>query len=134
MTAEPLSAENIFHCKQCGQCCNGFGGTYVTRQDILNISAFIHKDLETFTDVWYVPSGSKFVLAQQKNGFCIFFDPDRQCTIHPVKPFMCRAWPFIKAVVRFPENWNAMADSCPGMKKNIPDKDLIRIVSNEIIS
>jgi hypothetical protein len=44
---------------------------------------------------------------------------------------MCKAWPFIQAVISYPENWNAMANSCPGMKKDIPDKDLVRIVTTE---
>ncbi|MCP4719352.1 MAG: YkgJ family cysteine cluster protein, partial [Desulfobacteraceae bacterium] len=60
-----------------------------------------------------------------------FFDKEKQCTIHPVKPYMCRAWPYIKTIIKNPENWNAMAGACPGMKKNIPHKDLIRIIAHE---
>jgi hypothetical protein len=44
---------------------------------------------------------------------------------------MCKAWPFIQTIILHPENWNAMANSCPGMKKDIPHKDLQEIVALE---
>ncbi|MBF0235258.1 MAG: YkgJ family cysteine cluster protein [Desulfamplus sp.] len=116
----------------CGECCSGFGGTYVTDDDISRISTFINCDIVEFRAKFCSKSGSKYVLSQSQTGKCIFFEESRQCTIHPVKPHMCRAWPFIPTVISNPENWNAMADSCPGMKKNIPHDDLIRIVSVEI--
>lgn len=133
MAVEILSGDDIFQCRKCGQCCNGFGGTYVSEQDIQNISAFIRSNPTEFKDTYCDPSGSKFVLTQQSDGSCIFFDPTEQCTIHSVKPHMCKAWPFIETVIKFPENWNAMAGSCPGMKKDIPHEELVRIVKNEII-
>ncbi|HGY11559.1 MAG TPA: YkgJ family cysteine cluster protein, partial [Desulfobacterales bacterium] len=58
-------------------------------------------------------------------------DKINQCTIHPVKPYMCKAWPFIQTIIKHPENWNAMANSCPGMKKDIPYTDLQKIVATE---
>lgn len=127
-----LTADDIFKCTMCGECCNGFGGTYVTDNDIERIAGFIHCDIDEFKSKFCSKSGSKFVLSQSENGKCIFFDSEKQCTIHPVKPRMCRNWPFIPTVVSHPENWNAMADSCPGMKKDIPYDALRRIVSEEI--
>jgi len=44
---------------------------------------------------------------------------------------MCKAWPFIDTVIRHPENWNMMANSCPGMKKDIPKEALEKIVGHE---
>ena len=44
---------------------------------------------------------------------------------------MCKAWPFIQTVIDHPENWDIMAGSCPGMKKDIPYKDLQKIVAEE---
>lgn len=127
------NSDDIFKCVMCGECCAGFGGTYVTSSDIEKIASFIHCDSVEFTAKFCSRSGSKYVLSQsEETGKCIFFEHERQCTIHPVKPHMCRAWPFIPALLSNPENWNAMADSCPGMRKNIPYKDLIRIVLLEI--
>lgn len=126
-----LTAEDIFDCKLCGQCCKGFGGTYVTRQDIEKIAAYINADPDTFTAKYCDMSGSRPVLTLAENGSCLFFDPEKQCTIHPVKPYMCRAWPYIKAIITHPENWDIMANSCPGMKKGVPYKALQRIVGTE---
>ena len=131
MASDYKSADDIFECRMCGDCCKGFGGTYVTGTDIEQISAFIGSDPKKFTDKYCDPSGSRFVLTRGEDGCCIFFDKEKQCTIHPVKPYMCRAWPFIGPVIRQPENWNAMANSCPGMKKNIPEQALKQIVSRE---
>ena len=34
------SEQNLFTCTQCGDCCRGYGGTYVTDADIRRIAAF----------------------------------------------------------------------------------------------
>ncbi|MCP3943333.1 MAG: YkgJ family cysteine cluster protein [Desulfobacteraceae bacterium] len=125
------TADKIFKCQLCGDCCNGFGGTYVTAQDIVNIASFIDADPKTFVARYCDYSGSRPVLTLGTNGSCIFFDKEKQCTIHPVKPYMCKAWPYIKTIIKNPENWNAMAGACPGMKKNISHKDLQQIVTLE---
>jgi len=44
---------------------------------------------------------------------------------------MCKAWPFIQTVIKHRENWNAMSNSCPGIKKDIPHKDLNKIITIE---
>ncbi len=130
MDSNPKKGDDIFECKQCGVCCQGYGGTYVTEQDILRIAAFIHTDPDTFISQYCDQSGSRPVLTQGEDGKCIFFKSN--CSIHPVKPFMCRAWPFIKAVVTHPENWDAMAGSCPGIVKDVQFEELKRIVSMEL--
>jgi Fe-S-cluster containining protein len=131
MDSEYKTGNDIFKCLQCGDCCKGFGGTYVNENDIFNISAYINCNPEQFIAKYCDRSGSRHVLALGNDGYCIFFDKTRQCTIHPVKPYMCKAWPFIQAVISHPENWDAMAGACPGMKKNIPHADLERIVRAE---
>ena len=129
---EMMTGDDIFQCRMCGACCSGFGGTYVSQADIERISAFIGCDPGRFTSKYCSPSGSRWVLATADNGKCVFFDDNITCTIHPVKPTMCRAWPFIRTVVTHPENWDAMANSCPGMKKGVSHDTLQRIVSEEI--
>ena len=120
---------DIFECKQCGQCCLGFGGTYVTPEDICRISAHIQADPDTFVSRFCDMTGAGPVLTQGPDLRCIFFSDAAQCTIHPVKPRMCRAWPFLETLVKHPENWDAMASACPGMTPSVPAADVIRIVS-----
>ncbi|OGR26874.1 MAG: Fe-S oxidoreductase [Desulfobacterales bacterium RIFOXYA12_FULL_46_15] len=131
MDSDPVTGEDIFTCRQCGDCCKGFGGTYVTARDIIHISEYISFNPDQFAMRYCEKSGSRHVLACGKDGRCIFFDKEKQCTIHPVKPYMCKAWPFIATLIRHPENWNTMANSCPGIKKDIPEKLLEKIVRLE---
>ncbi|MEA1969784.1 MAG: YkgJ family cysteine cluster protein [Thermodesulfobacteriota bacterium] len=130
MDSEFKTGDDIFCCTQCGECCSGYGGTYVTMDDIKKIAEYLDVTQEQFISNYCDKSGKRVVLTQGKDGKCLFFN--KNCSIHPVKPYMCRAWPFIKAVVTNPENWNAMAGSCQGIKKNIPADTLKKIVSKEM--
>lgn len=114
-----LESSDFFQCKNCGDCCKGYGGTFVSEDEIKAISAFIGKDPEGFIAAYCRISGGKPLLAQGPDGYCIFWD--RLCTIHPVKPRMCREWPFIKSVLVDFRNWEVMAQMCPGIQANVPD-------------
>jgi len=91
----------------------------VTAKDIEKIATYINTDPKKFVSDYCVKSGSKLVLAQGADGYCIFWDD--LCTIHPVKPRMCKAWPFIESVLTNITNWHIMADSCPGIRTDVPD-------------
>ena len=114
MSSPDLNAEDLFRCTCCGDCCRGFGGTYVSRHDIAVIAAFLSTDPAEVLEHCCHRSGERYLLAQRSDGYCIFWD--RVCSIHPVKPRMCRRWPFIDSVVRDVSNWKIMAAGCPGMR------------------
>ncbi len=124
---------DLFKCQMCGECCKGFGGTYVTKKDIVNIARFIGADPETFVEKYCQMSGSKPVLAQKADQFCVFWDDDRLCTIHPVKPRMCKAWPFISGVLADPNNWDIMSNACPGIRTDFPS-DIVKKCVREILA
>lgn len=112
----------FFECSQCGDCCSGQGGTYVDEKKIKEIADFLNISTERLKKEYLCLSSSRrYMIACGKDGKCVFFD--KNCSIHPVKPRMCREWPFIPAVIKVPENWEHMADACPGIKKqkNISD-------------
>jgi len=113
-----LKPEALFTCTRCGDCCRGYGGTYVDADDIAAIAAFIRTDPSVVVERHCRLSGGKHLLAQREDGYCVFWD--ERCTIHPVKPRMCRRWPFIESVVAEPQNWLIMAGLCPGMRTDIP--------------
>ena len=120
MPYKSVRPDDLFDCQMCGECCQGFGGTYVTEKDLENIAAFIGESSETVKKKYCQMSGSKRVLAQKEDGFCIFFDEIRQCSIHPVKPRMCRQWPYIPSVLIDPFNWQIMSGACPGIRTDFP--------------
>jgi Fe-S-cluster containining protein len=119
MPSRANEPDAIFECRQCGDCCRGYGGTFVSKQDIDAIASFLGTDPESFVATYCRLSGKKPLLTQKEDGYCIFWD--RICTIHPVKPQMCRQWPFIESVLRDVVNWRIMASMCPGMWAEAPE-------------
>lgn len=118
MSSKYLKRQDLFVCRMCGDCCRGYGGTYVGREDIAAIAAFLRMDLSETIRRYCRKSCGKHLLGQRTDGYCIFWD--KTCTIHPVKPRMCRQWPFIKSVLVDPHNWLIMAEACPGIRTDVP--------------
>ncbi len=129
MTPDP-GCEPVFACQMCGDCCRGYGGTYVTESDIQAIADYLHEDPKRFKSKYCQLSGSRYVLAQADNGYCIFWD--KLCRIHPVKPRMCRNWPYLAAILADIANWRAMGNSCPGIRTDFPDDVICRAVARQI--
>ncbi len=124
------SYSHIFECKQCGECCKGYGGTYVTDKNIKAISSLISTDPDKFVEKFCQLSGGKPLLTQGKDEWCIFFD--KLCTIHPVKPRMCKAWPFLESVIKDFKNWEIMSASCPGINTALSESTVIKCIKSEI--
>jgi hypothetical protein len=118
-----ITPSNIFECHQCGECCKGYGGTFVTERDIQAISDYLGISADDFVSKYGAQSGSGLVLAQGEDGYCIFCEQGR-CGIHPVKPKMCRDWPFIESVLRDPGNWYIMAGACPGIRTDVSESTI----------
>ncbi|MEJ2641462.1 MAG: YkgJ family cysteine cluster protein [Desulfosarcinaceae bacterium] len=126
-----MSCDELFECTQCGDCCKGFGGTYVTPDDIVALAAYLKLSPRSVREKYLVRSGDRMVLAQGADGYCVFCK-EKRCRIHPVKPRMCRAWPFIEGVLVDVANWDAMATTCPGMKTGYPPEKIRRCVAAAI--
>lgn len=120
----------LFECTRCGDCCKGFGGTYLTAADMDAIAAFIGVPVAEFKTAYCVPSGLRYVLTQGADGYCIFYNGN--CRIHSVKPCMCRQWPFIPGLLVDINNWRMMASVCPGMHNDLDDGQLQAWVHKEM--
>jgi len=116
ISSDPEKDDRIFSCQQCGDCCNGYGGTYVTDADIRRIANYIKVEPNVFNQRFCQKSGDRLVLVQGDDGFCIFYQED--CSIHAVKPKMCRDWPYIQNLQVDFANWQAMASMCPGINRD----------------
>lgn len=145
----PLLARNIseddrlprFECIRCGSCCRDQHILVtVTSNDIIRIS----KGLELTSDevlrtldfyivtpdssppigLEKIPSikteqGLAYVaLKKMENGDCIFLKDD-ECMIHPIRPMVCRSFPFVFDETRGDRLWglSAKKDICPGLGK-----------------
>ncbi len=130
MPFDAIKPSNLFQCKKCGECCKGYGGTYVTTDNIKEIAAYIQIAPAEFEKKYCRISGNRPLLRQSENGFCIFWND--LCTIHPVKPKMCRDWPFIKSVLADIKNWEIMAGSCPGIRTDFPDHIIKAVIEKKL--
>jgi len=131
MPSDTIKTDALFKCRKCGECCKGYGGTYLADNDIELISQFINSGPTRFVDHYCDPSGNRPVLTQRKDGYCIFWD--QLCTIHPVKPLMCRKWPFLESILVDSTNWLIMADSCPGIQTEVDLATVEKIVRHMIL-
>jgi len=126
MPSKSESSDPIFHCTQCGECCKGYGGTYISQEDIEKISKHLNISVQDFLTDYCQYSGGKPLLAVGQNGYCVFWN--KNCQIHSIKPRMCRAWPYIESVLKDTANWKAMASCCPGMRPNASNEKILEIV------
>lgn len=132
MGSDDDACEALFSCTLCGDCCKGYGGTYLSETDIDAIASFVGVSRDRLKSIYTRKSGNRRVIAQGENGYCIFWD--KVCTIHPVKPGMCRQWPFIRSILVDVANWHAMASSCPGMDTDVPDRQILECVKKALKS
>lgn len=127
---QAVDCDDLFDCTLCGDCCKGYGGTYLSAADISAISRFIGVSEARLIASYTCQSGGKRIISQAETGYCIFWD--KVCTIHPVKPKMCRQWPFINSILVDVGNWRAMAASCPGMNADALDQKILDCVKKAL--
>jgi uncharacterized protein len=130
MESDETPCDALFNCTQCGDCCNGYGGTYLSSMDIESIANFLGITAEQFVTDYTTVSGDRRLIRQGDNGYCVFWD--QICTIHSVKPKMCRQWPYISSILIDVGNWRAMAASCPGMNADAPEDDILDCVRKKV--
>lgn len=132
MESDRASCEQLFTCTRCGDCCKGYGGTYLSPTDIESIAGYLGISEQQFMTRYTTLSGARRLISQGENGYCVFWD--EVCTVHPVKPKMCRQWPYIRSILVDVGNWRAMAASCPGMNADASAEDILRRVQEKIMN
>lgn len=105
-----------FKCQGCGSCCTGFPGfVWLKKNEIINISAYLKIDKNTFLKNYTFQAYGMVSLKEIKPSYdCIFFK-DKKCQIYPVRPFQCIAFPFWPHNVESQESWQTLKKSCPGI-------------------
>ena len=121
-----LTPADLFQCQKCGDCCKGYGGVFVNEQEIKHISRYLNIDSDSFLRNYCQWSGGRPLIRTSESGYCVFWD--KVCTIHPVKPRMCKIWPFIDSLLVDPANWDVIHSMCPGVSENVTSEDLTECV------
>ena len=119
-------AERFFRCRRCGNCCRGEGGIVLGPADMARLRSRFRRNGAKFLAGRTETRRGKTVLKTGKDGFCIFFRQDSGCSIHPLRPDICRAWPFFRGnlVDRF--SFFLAREDCPGIRRETAHHDFAR--------
>ncbi len=115
-----------FECKKCGVCCYGEGGISLEADELEKIAAFLGLSPRVFVKRCCREKHGKLYVATKEDGFCLFYDPGRQCRIHPVKPRPCSLWPFYPVLLKDKEAWEMAKDACPGISQHCSFEEFVR--------
>lgn len=117
LKADPIifrKAMDLFECTQCGTCCQGEGGIYLSREEIDRISLFLKLSQDKFLKKFCLQKNGKIYIHIREDGYC-HFSQKGLCRIHQVKPAPCRQWPFFPPMLIDQINWETARNSCPGL-------------------
>ncbi len=81
------------------------------------IAKFLGITDEEFVARYCSKKGGKLSIICSDDLYCIFYNKDEGCSIHPVKPERCRDWPYYESILRDPESWEEAKDACPGISR-----------------
>jgi len=105
----------VFACQQCGDCCSGRGGIHVRPQEVEAMAELLSMAVVDFYNNYVEVSTTGPRLTVAANGVCVFLQEGNLCRVHPVKPFICRQWPFLPALLVNPDELEHAKGACPGI-------------------
>jgi Fe-S-cluster containining protein len=88
------------------------------------MAAYMGLAPEEFADRYLVATALGPQVAS-RNGACALQDGGL-CQVHPVKPRICREWPFLKALVDHADEFEAAKGACPGLATDAAHLDFIK--------
>jgi Fe-S-cluster containining protein len=122
MTLKPQTT--VFQCRQCGDCCAGRGGIHLQPQEVEEMAALLKLPVEEFCRR-YLESSDLGPRLATANGVCVFLGEGNLCRVHPVKPFICRQWPFLPALLVDPDELEQAKGACPGINPHCSHEDFV---------
>lgn len=126
MNLEISLSDTVFSCQKCGKCCEGEGGIVLSPQDLVRLANFLGLAVETAKDRYATPGNGKLKIITGKDGHCIFFQMGKGCAIHPVKPAVCRAWPYFRGNLVDEESFMLAREFCPGISRTCTHAEFVR--------
>jgi len=120
---ENRARHSVFSCCQCGECCRGEKGILVTPAELEAMAGHLGLSADEFTSRFLVATPLGPQLAT-RSGTCIM-QAGSLCRVHPVKPRICRQWPFLPALVAHADEFEAAKEACPGIGVDIGHGDFV---------
>lgn len=117
-TKQSCQMAEIFTCTCCGFCCQGETTVSLDERDQERMIQSLGLGREETAQRYWRVSGT-VVQMQVRDGHCIFYDPKQGCTVHEGRPWRCRQWPLHPSMLNDQDNYRTIADSCPGINKQL---------------
>jgi Fe-S-cluster containining protein len=114
----------VFSCRQCGECCLGEKGILVTPAEHSAMAAHLGLPPGDFAARYLVETPLGPQLAS-RNGACAL-QADGLCRVHPVKPRICREWPYLPALLLHADEFAAAKEACPGLAADAGHEEFIQ--------
>lgn len=114
----------VFSCRQCGECCQGERGILVTTTELGAMAAHLGLSPSDFASRYLVETALGPQLATRL-GTCVMAQ-DTLCRVHPVKPRICREWPFLSALLTHADEFEAAKEACPGIQADAGHEEFIK--------
>ncbi|GAB6191784.1 YkgJ family cysteine cluster protein [Desulfocastanea catecholica] len=106
----------IFRCTRCGYCCHGETTVSLDANDQTRMVAALNMPQEDVNEKFWRLTGQT-VQMQIEDGHCVFYKDG--CTVHNGRPWRCAQWPLHPSILSDENNFHTIADSCPGIKKDV---------------
>ncbi len=119
--------KSAFVCQICGQCCQGSGGIVATLKEQQRMADYLGMDISGFQMMYVQRKGDKFFIRNNDQGWCIFFNTGKGCTVHPAKPRTCRAWPFFRGNLMDESSFEMAREYCPGIDPDTDFEEFVRL-------
>ncbi|MDR1086430.1 MAG: YkgJ family cysteine cluster protein [Deltaproteobacteria bacterium] len=103
-----------FKCQRCAGCCYGRGGIWLNRAGRRQAAGHLGMTVGEFTDSCLTWESGLWSVGVGAAGRCLLLSGSR-CLIQPVKPLMCRVWPFFDGPLHDEATFREARAACPGL-------------------
>jgi len=98
-----------------------------TLKEQQRMADYLGMDISGFQMMYVQRKGDKFFIRNNDQGWCIFFNTGKGCTVHPAKPRTCRAWPFFRGNLMDESSFEMAREYCPGIDPDTDFEEFVRL-------
>ncbi|MBM4285319.1 MAG: YkgJ family cysteine cluster protein [Deltaproteobacteria bacterium] len=113
----------VFACRRCGDCCRGAGGILVNAAELAALAQYLGLSEAECRRRYLVETAMGLQVAAPQ-GVCVFL-AEQLCRVHPVKPRICREWPFLTALLAHADEFDQAKGACPGIDPACPHEAFV---------
>ena len=118
--------KKVFQCTCCGFCCRGETTVSLNQKDQQRMLDFLQMSREEAMEkYWRISDGG--VQMKVVDGHCIFHT-EEGCSVHSGRPWRCRQWPLVPAVLYDKMSLTTLRQSCPGIRSDASYEEFCQAV------